>query len=53
MALTAPAAAAPAGARASRRAMALTPDLVARCFRVEPDPGPHPDYVYLDNAALT
>jgi len=31
--------------------MALTPDLVARCFRVEPDPGPHPDYVYLDDAA--
>jgi peptide/nickel transport system substrate-binding protein len=27
--------------------MALTPELVARCLRVEPDPGPNPDYTPL------
>lgn len=29
------------------RKMALTPDLVARCHRVEPNPGPNPDFTPL------
>jgi hypothetical protein len=37
----------PRSPQARRRGMALTPELVARCLRVEPDPGPNPDYTPL------
>ena len=36
--------------------MNLTPDLVARCFRVEPNPGPNPAYTPVtedEQSALT
>lgn len=34
----------------SRRSrMSLTPDLVARCFRDEPHPGPNPDFTHLSD----
>ena len=29
--------------------MAMTPELVARCFRVEPNPGPNPDFTLLSD----
>ena len=31
------------------RQVALTPDLVARCLRVEPDPGPNPDWTPIND----
>ncbi len=31
------------------RRLALTPELVARCFRVEPNPGPNPDFTSLED----
>ncbi len=35
------------------RQMALTEDLVARCYRVEPNPGPNPDFVLLSDSERT
>jgi len=34
----------------SPRRMALTPELVARCLREEPNPGPNPDFTPLEDA---
>ena len=35
-----------------RRKMALTPELVALCERVEPDSGPNPEFIPIEDADL-
>ncbi|MEE4236339.1 MAG: gamma-glutamylcyclotransferase, partial [Anderseniella sp.] len=32
------------------RHMELTPELVARCYRVEPDPGPNPNFTPIEDS---
>ena len=35
-----------------KRSMSLTPELVGRCERPEPDPGPNPDFTPIDPEEL-
>lgn len=36
-----------------RRKMALTPELVSRCWRSEPNPGPNPKYTPISDLELS